>query len=74
MIFNIKNINPWQMIKLKYYHMFAKYALQNKHLLPNEVINNIKNKEQLAQFRNMILQEQRKRASTVQNTKVGGVK
>ena len=40
--FNIKNINPWQMIKLKYYHMFAKYALQNKHLLPNEVINNIK--------------------------------
>ena len=40
--FDIKNINPWQMIKLKYYHMFAKYALQNKHLLPNEVINNIK--------------------------------
>ena len=40
--FNFKNINPWQMIKLKYYHLFAKYALQNKHLLPNEVINNIK--------------------------------
>ena len=39
-----------------------------------EVINNIKNKEQLAQFRNMILQEQGKRASTVQNAKVGGVK
>lgn len=40
--FSIKDINPWQMVKLKYYHMFAKYALQNKHLLPNEVINNIK--------------------------------
>ena len=40
--FNINDVNPWQIIKLKYYHIFAKYALQNKHLLPDKVIDNIK--------------------------------
>lgn len=39
--FNINDINPYQMIKIKYYHLFAKYALQNKHLLPNNIIDNI---------------------------------
>ncbi len=40
----------------------------------NEVINNIKNKEQLVQFRRLVLEEQAKRTSPVQNIKVGGVK
>ena len=39
--FKAKDINPYQLIKLKYYHLFAKYALQNKHILPADVIDNI---------------------------------
>ncbi len=40
--FNSNDINPWQIVKLKYYPIFAKYALQNKHLLPDKVIDNIR--------------------------------
>ena len=40
--FNINNINPWHILKIKYYYLFAKHALQNKHLLPDKVIDNIK--------------------------------
>lgn len=39
--FKANNINPYHMVKVKYYHLFAKYALQNKHLLPADVIDNI---------------------------------
>ena len=39
--FKANDINPYQMVKVKYYHLFAKYALQNKHLLPADVIDNI---------------------------------
>lgn len=39
--FKANDINPYQMVKVRYYHLFAKYALQNKHLLPADVIDNI---------------------------------
>lgn len=39
--FKVNDINSYQMVKVKYYHLFAKYALQNKHLLPADVIDNI---------------------------------
>lgn len=39
--FKANDINPYQMVKVKYYHLFAKYALQNKHLLPADIIDNI---------------------------------
>ena len=39
--FNPEDVNPYQIVKIKYYHLFAKYALQNKHLLPADVIDNI---------------------------------
>lgn len=39
--FKANDINPYQLIKIKYYHLFAKYALQNKHILPADVIDNI---------------------------------
>lgn len=39
--FKANDVNPYQMVKVKYYHLFAKYALQNKHLLPADVIDNI---------------------------------
>lgn len=39
--FKADDVNPYQIVKIKYYHIFAKYALQNKHLLPADVIDNI---------------------------------
>lgn len=39
--FKADDVNPYQIVKIKYYHLFAKYALQNKHLLPADVIDNI---------------------------------
>ena len=39
--FKADDVNPYHLIKIKYYHLFAKYALQNKHLLPADVIDNI---------------------------------
>ena len=39
--FKANDVNPYQLVKIKYYHLFAKYALQNKHILPADVIDNI---------------------------------
>lgn len=39
--FKADDVTPYQIVKIKYYHLFAKYALQNKHLLPADVIDNI---------------------------------
>lgn len=40
--FNVNDVNPWQIVKLKYYYLFAKYALQNSRILPDKVIENVK--------------------------------
>lgn len=40
--FKVDDVSHHHIVKLKYYSIFAKYALQNKHILPENVIANIK--------------------------------